>query len=178
MGQLFFPLQSPARRNGHFHLTLRTIKILLSCALFCFSFSPPRALNSALVLGPVGRDLLPDPLVVGVVAVARPHDGPGALGLQRQAVAARPVVHLLLALPVLPGPGVVAELAPGHGDAAAVLVHLRAPLAGRELALGVQAEQLVAAEAVAAGGANLKVKDLLVQTLLLQVEVSCLKLLG
>ena len=85
----------------------------------------PLSFSSALVLCPVGRDLLPAPLVVGVVPVARAHDGPGALGFQCQAVARRPVVHLLLALPVLPGAGVVAELAPRDQDAAAVLVNLR-----------------------------------------------------
>ena len=95
--------------------------------------------------------------MVGVVPVARPQYQLRGLGFQTQALAALPVVHLLLGLAVLPGPGVVSGAAPVDGDGPGA-VRVRAPLARGQLALRVQPEELVPAETVATGGGDLEKK--------------------
>ena len=104
--------------------------------------------NLAPVLGPVGLDLVPRPLVVGVVLVAGAQRGLGRLGLQHEALTPPGVVHLLVGRAELPRAGVVPGGAPLDHDVA-LAVGLGAPLAGGQLALRVQPEHLVAAEAVA-----------------------------
>ena len=56
-----------------------------------------------LVLGPVGCDGAPGPLVVGVALVTVPHHELVVLGVERQALLHLLVVELVLLLQVLPG---------------------------------------------------------------------------
>lgn len=95
--------------------------------------------------------------MVRIVSVAIPHDQPGTLRLQSQALAFFSVVDLLLLVLVRPGSAVVSGHAPVDGDLSGT-ADLRAPFPGCQLSFRVQSEKLVAPEAVATGGGDLYVK--------------------
>ena len=66
------------------------------------------------VLGPVGGDDAPVPLVVGVALVAVPQHELAALWVEGEALLHLHVVELVLLLPVVPGTVHRAHLTPGH----------------------------------------------------------------